>query len=97
MVKKFCTQPGLLFLAACLQQGSDKEKETEKPVEQEEKVSETPRGEVEMSMVAAETASPAWEGVGSLITLGSLIEFWGPEGPPQIEKPLKSHGLSIGI
>ena len=22
------------------------------------------------------------EGVGSLITLGSLIEFWGPEGPP---------------
>jgi hypothetical protein len=37
-------------LTACRQQGSDKAKETEKPMEQEE---------AEMSMVAAKTASPA--------------------------------------
>ena len=46
-------------MAACLQQGSDEEKEEEKPREAEEMVSETPRGEAEMSMVAANTASPA--------------------------------------
>ena len=58
-LKKLCIEPGVLLLAACLQQGSDKEKEEEKPREQEETVSETPRGEAEMSMVAANTASPA--------------------------------------
>ena len=33
-LKELCTQPGLLFLTACLQQGIDKEKETDKPEEQ---------------------------------------------------------------
>ena len=38
-------------------------------------------------------------GMGSLITLGSLIKFWGPEGPPPSEttKSLKNDGVSIGI
>ena len=37
--------------------------------------------------------------MGSLMGVGSLLKFWGPERPPpsKIEKPLKSHGLSIGI
>jgi hypothetical protein len=39
------------------------------------------------------------DGVGSLMGVGSLLKFWGPERPPpsKIEKPIKSHGLSIGI
>ena len=37
---ELCTQPGLLFLIACFQQGSDKEKETDKPEEQEDKETE---------------------------------------------------------
>ena len=57
--KKCFIERGVLLLAACLHQGSDKDKEEEKPREQEETVSETPRGEAEMSMVAANTASPA--------------------------------------
>ena len=79
----------MLLVAACLQQGSDKEKETEKPVEQEEKVSETPRGEAEMSMVAAETASPAKR----QLSLKSMFG-WG-SGASQTavvlkEKPMKT-------
>ena len=37
--------------------------------------------------------------MGSLMGVGSLLKFWGPERlpPSKIEKPLKSHGLSIGI
>ena len=37
--------------------------------------------------------------MGSLMGVGSLLKFWGPERPPpsKIEKPIKSHGLSIGI
>ena len=37
------------------------------------------------------------DGVGSLMGVGSLLKFWGPERPPpsKIEKPIKSHGLSI--
>ena len=79
----------MLFLAACRQQGSEKEKETEKPVEQEEKVSETPREEAEMSMVTAKTASPA-KGQLSL----KAMFGWG-SGASQtavvlVEKPMKT-------
>ena len=37
--------------------------------------------------------------MGSLMGVGSLLKFWGPERLPlsKIEKPLKSHGLSIVI
>ena len=37
--------------------------------------------------------------MGSLMWVGSLLKFWGPERPPpsKLEKPLKSYGLSIGI
>ena len=73
-LKELCTQPGLLFLTACLQQGSDKEKETEKPVEQEDKETEKPVEQEaketekpvgqeakvsEMSIVAARRAEPS--------------------------------------
>ena len=39
------------------------------------------------------------DGVGSLIGVGSLMKFWGPERPPpsKIEKLLKCLCLSIGI
>ena len=77
----------MLFLAACRQQGSEKEKEPEEPVEQEEKVSETPREEAEMSMVAAKTASPAKEQLSLKAMFG-----WG-SGASQtavvlVEKPM---------
>ena len=41
-LKELCTQPGLLFLTACLQQGSDKDKEEKKPREADEEGGGTP-------------------------------------------------------
>jgi hypothetical protein len=94
----------LLFLTACLQQGSDKEKETEKPVEQEDKETEKPVEQEaketekpveqeakvsEMSIVAAKTASPAKQQLSLIRMFG-----WG-SGASQtavapVEKPMKT-------
>ena len=101
---ELCTQPGLLFLTACFQQGSDKEKETDKPEEQEDKETEKqveqeaketerpvePEAKVsEMSIVAAKTASPA----KIQLSLKSMFG-WG-SGASQtavvpVEKPMKT-------
>ena len=40
--KKLCIEPGVLLLAACLQQGCDKESEEEKPREADEEGGGTP-------------------------------------------------------
>ncbi len=74
-VKKLCAEPSLLLLAACLQQGSHKEKEEEQPREAQETVSEAPRGDARMSIVAASTASPAKR----QISLKSMFG-WGSGG-----------------
>ena len=94
----------MLFLTACHQQGSDKEKETDKPEEQEDKETEKqveqeakeperpvePEATVsEMSIVAAKTASPAKQQLSLVRMFG-----WG-SGASQtavvpVEKPMKT-------
>ena len=94
----FCTQPGMLFLTACFQQGSDKEKETDKPEEQEDKetekqveqeAKETERPVEQEALVLRASASPAKQQLSLVRMFG-----WG-SGASQtavvpVEKPMKT-------
>ena len=57
------------------------------------------KGRQEKEKRVREELNVGRDGVGSLMGVGSLLKFWGPERlpPSKIEKPIKSHGLSIGI
>ena len=98
---ELCTQPGLLFLTACFQQGSDKEKETDKPEEQEDKetekqveqeAKETERPVEQEALVLRASASPAKQQLSLVRMFG-----WG-SGASQtavvpvvpVEKPMKT-------
>ena len=98
---ELCTQPGLLFLIACFQQGSDKEKETDKPEEQEDKetekqveqeAKETERPVEQEALVLRASASPAKQQLSLVRMFG-----WG-SGASQtavvpvvpVEKPMKT-------
>ena len=100
-LKELCTQPGLLFLIACFQQGSDKEKETDKPEEQEDKETEK-----QVEQEAKETERPVeQEAKGSIVAAAkparqlslSRMFGWG-SGASQtavvpvvpVEKPMKT-------
>ena len=97
-LKELCTQPGLLFLTACFQQGSDKEKETDKPEEQEDKetekqveqeAKETERPVEQEALVLRASASPAKQQLSLVRMFG-----WG-SGASQtavvpVEKPMKT-------
>ena len=98
---ELCTQPGLLFLTACFQQGSDKEKETDKPEEQEDKetekqveqeAKETERPVDQEALVLRASASPAKQQLSLVRMFG-----WG-SGASQtvvvpvvpVDKPMKT-------
>ena len=82
-LKEFSTQPGLLFLTACFQQGSDKEKETDKPEEQEDKETEK-----QVEQEAKETERPVEPGAkvsdgwGRLCGRVRLCSLGGLKGLP---------------